>query len=306
MKCKQLMLSAVLIAALAGCKSQKRVLVVPPQASADIPYFAVRPEIKADDKSFMPDAKIGASLVKEAREWLGTPYLYGGETRSGADCSGFLMTVFKNVCGLSLPRNSAAQREYCVEIDKSRLSPGDLVFFTSSAGKGKVSHVGMYVGDGRIIHASTSRGVVESALQEKYYVTHYHSSGRVYAITYAATGGKIKSPKSAPESKEISLDDFVAASSKKAKADTAIVVETVVNRTVEVIDSASATVDSLRAIRPELPDSLPGPKVIINGRRVEVRAESVAPTAKSDTTAVDTTRKAEIRDSVRKAMNFGK
>lgn len=128
-------------------------------------------------------------LLEEARRWMGTSYRYGGSTRSGVDCSGLTSQIFVNALQIKLPRSSAQQSEYCRRIDRSELMEGDLVFFRTGS-KG-VSHVGMYVGDGRIIHSSTSRGVIVSSLDESYYRRTYHSSGRVeryYAMISGKTG----------------------------------------------------------------------------------------------------------------------
>ncbi len=181
---------ALVIAAvgLSSCKSHKSTVVRP---SASVSTVAPSlPRNAASNPAYSNDTRISKALVKQARSWIGTPYRYGGSSKSGTDCSGMLTVIFKDVAKLSLPRNSAAQQEYCFEVPKRNLEPGDLVFFTTSSRGGKVNHVGMYVGNGKIIHASSSRGVIESSLDEKYYVSHYHSSGRVYGITYAATGGR--------------------------------------------------------------------------------------------------------------------
>lgn len=119
-------------------------------------------------------------LVKEAKRWLGTRYKYGGHSRKGTDCSGMVMEVYRKVCNVSLPRSSREQQAYCKGISKKDLTKGDLVFFATGRGN-KVSHVGMYIGDGKIVHASTSKGVIISRLDDKYYVRTYHSSGRVLA-----------------------------------------------------------------------------------------------------------------------------
>ncbi|MGM9846658.1 MAG: C40 family peptidase [Muribaculaceae bacterium] len=119
------------------------------------------------------------AVVDEAYRWIGVPYKYAGESRKGTDCSGFVMTVYKDVCGIKLPRNSAKQAEYCKTIKKNELQPGDLVFFATGKSKTKVSHVGIYVGDGNIIHASTSRGVTVNNISENYYTKTYICSGRV-------------------------------------------------------------------------------------------------------------------------------
>lgn len=201
-----LILIILLVAGLASCKSHKanvvRVSGKPTAAATVTPAPAV-PKNAASKKDYANDKNISNELVKQARTWIGTPYRYGANTKKkGTDCSGLTMSLFKDVANLSLPRNSAAQCEYCFNVPRNSIQPGDLIFFTSSTRGGKVSHVGLYIGNGKMIHASTSRGVIESGLDEKYYASHYHSSGRVYGITYAATGNK--TPKSA-DAKDIQL-----------------------------------------------------------------------------------------------------
>ncbi len=121
-------------------------------------------------------------IVREARKWLGTPYRYGGVTRSGVDCSGLTMNLYSDVYGLKLPRSSAQQQQFALPINSRDLAPGDLVFFCTSGGP-NVSHVGLYIGSGKMIHASVSRGVIESSLDEKYYSQRFHSAGRIVSPT---------------------------------------------------------------------------------------------------------------------------
>lgn len=122
-----------------------------------------------------------SAIVKEAHKWLGTKYKYGGIDRSGVDCSGMVMRVYDKAAGVKLPRSSAQQREFCKSIRRKELAAGDLLFFATGRDKTRVSHVGIYIGDGKMIHASTSKGVITSSLNEKYYANKYHSSGRVTA-----------------------------------------------------------------------------------------------------------------------------
>ncbi len=149
-----------------------------------------RPQTKPEDKKHKPDtpaatSKMGKALVAAARKWIGTPYVYGGHSRKGTDCSGFLMEIFRECAGIDLPRSSSDQQAYCHPIEREDLAVGDLVFFSSKRSGSRVSHVGMYIGNGRMIHASSSRGVVEDDLSLQYYVTHFRGAGRVPLLATA-------------------------------------------------------------------------------------------------------------------------
>lgn len=149
-----------------------------------------------------PEAAVSERIVAEARTWLGTPYRYGGEERSGADCSGVVMKVYLAAAGVRLPRDSRSQRAFATVIDRDMLVPGDLLFFASKAGGEQVGHVGIYVGDDEFIHASSSRGVIVSRLGEPYYRRHYHSSGRVPGIKTAKDLKDLKDPKDFKDSND--------------------------------------------------------------------------------------------------------
>lgn len=129
-----------------------------------------------------PSGQLARALVDEARTWLGVPYVMGGADRNGADCSGFLVSVYRDVADIKLPRTTSQQREHCIPIDKDQLAAGDILFFSSKRSGGKVAHVAMYIGNGRMIHASSSRGVVEDDINLKYYIDHYLGSGRIPAL----------------------------------------------------------------------------------------------------------------------------
>lgn len=135
------------------------------------------------DSSF--DGKISSSiksLLKDAESYLGTPYKFGGNTSSGFDCSGFTVKVFQDN-NFSLPRRSSDQADAGKSIDIKTVKPGDLLFFATSGGS-RVSHVGIVhtiENDGEIkfIHASTSKGVIISSLNEKYWNKAYLHAQRV-------------------------------------------------------------------------------------------------------------------------------
>jgi len=112
--------------------------------------------------------------VEIARRMTGTPYVWGGQTPNGADCSGFVQEVYR-LCGHKLPR--LADEQYAVTFKVEEAQPGDLVFFTTYLPG--PSHVGIYVGERRFIHASSSGGVTESGLDENYYQTRYLGARRI-------------------------------------------------------------------------------------------------------------------------------
>lgn len=117
-------------------------------------------------------------LTTTASQYIGTPYVYGGTTTKGFDCSGFTQRVFSDL-GIKLNRTSSSQ--YSQGTAVSSLLPGDLVFFNTS-GKG-ISHVGIYIGDNQFIHSSTSDGVIISGLGENYWSKRYVGAKRVSTFT---------------------------------------------------------------------------------------------------------------------------
>ncbi|TVR40044.1 MAG: hypothetical protein EA394_08790 [Bacteroidia bacterium] len=116
-------------------------------------------------------------LIKEVAGWTGTPYRYGGNTRSGVDCSGFVWALYRDVYGTNIARTTRDQSIQSRRISRRNLQEGDLLFFRT---KGRsISHVGIYLGNGYFAHASKSRGVIVSSLTEDYYNKRFARGGRV-------------------------------------------------------------------------------------------------------------------------------
>jgi peptidoglycan DL-endopeptidase CwlO len=121
--------------------------LIPELAAAPAEAPAAPPPVAA------PPAKYGG-VVGIAMQYLGTPYVYGGASPSGFDCSGFVMYVYAQV-GVSLPHNAAAQYGHGTPVDRSQLQPGDLVFFNG------LGHNGIYIGGGSFIHSPHTGDVVK-------------------------------------------------------------------------------------------------------------------------------------------------
>ncbi len=109
--------------------------------------------------------------------WIGTPYEYGGEMRSGIDCSAFTREIFKTSASVDLPRTTEEQAKLGNPVEKEKLKFGDLIFFNTSGQN--PSHVGIYIGDDMFAHASVTSGVTLSSLYSSYYKKRYTEARRV-------------------------------------------------------------------------------------------------------------------------------
>ena len=149
-----------------GCASVPRA----PSPSAEISPEAVVESRPVDSQ--------GERLVRVAAGLIGTPYRFGGDTPGqGFDCSGLVFYSFDRL-GLEVPRTAEEQRHAAQVVALAQLSPGDLVFFRTSAHR--ADHVGIYAGDGKFIHSPHAGAVVSYAyLDDPYYRAHFVSAGRL-------------------------------------------------------------------------------------------------------------------------------
>jgi lipoprotein Spr len=115
-------------------------------------------------------------LIEHVHQWWAVPYRIGGNSKEGIDCSAFVQGLASEAYGLTLPRTSREQANFCKEISKQDLKEGDLVFFASGR---SISHVGMYISNNKFVHASTSMGVVISDLDEAYWSRRFVKAGRL-------------------------------------------------------------------------------------------------------------------------------
>ncbi len=165
-----------------------------PTAGADLAMWNVAPAIAHDAETAPTSPRhisrlqrfangiasrssaIATSLTRSAMRFIGTPYVFGGTRATGFDCSGYVQHVFA-MLGVRLPRTADAQFDAGRRIAKT-MHPGDLVFFHTYAPG--VSHVGIYLGNNRFIHSSSSHGVAISSLHDTYWAPRYLGAKRVF------------------------------------------------------------------------------------------------------------------------------
>lgn len=128
-----------------------------------------------------PDESLEArkKMIDYSRQFVGVPYLYGGASKNGMDCSGLIFTVANDAIGVKLPRSTSALYASVRIIKDSEKEPGDLVFFKTVGSK--ISHVGLYMGNNQFIHAASdgpNTGVIISSLKESYWKNTYAGAGR--------------------------------------------------------------------------------------------------------------------------------
>ena len=124
------------------------------------------------------------SVIGKARTYIGTPYEWGGNDRNGIDCSGLLVRSFESV-GIKLPRTTSQQIDLGKKVSLKKSKEGDLVFFAFGKSKRKVTHVGLVSNiknnsDIKFIHASSSKGVIETQLIRDYYINRIRKIKRVF------------------------------------------------------------------------------------------------------------------------------
>ncbi len=126
-----------------------------------------------------PDSATTPHLYYQVYDWLGARYKYAGTSKKGIDCSGFVSKMYSSVYCLQLIGGSADIFKTVLPVEKEELKEGDMVFFKIK--KGRISHVGIYLGNNKFAHASVHSGVIISDLNEDYYKKYFYKGGRILA-----------------------------------------------------------------------------------------------------------------------------
>ena len=154
---------------LLSCASSSRSVKYPP----DNGFSAVATN-QEQGNSVIPEDK----LRRIVASYLGVRYKTGGMDRHGFDCSGFVVVVFRELCRARLPRSTKELKRFGREVSRKDARPGDLVFVKGGAFN-SINHVGIYMGNGTFVHASSSKGIRYDRLDDEYYTNHFAMIRRV-------------------------------------------------------------------------------------------------------------------------------
>lgn len=200
-----LLMTAVVLCAFSGCTSMKKLLSTDLEEASDEDWIIgklyedeyvkespYRPAGNSGDGTYKAPAgaseaarslaairsrKDDKALYDALMPWMGVPYLYGGTTKKGVDCSAFVGAIYKTRYGIVLHRTANDIQQDVTFIKRSELKEGDILFFTNS--NNKVSHVGIYLKDATFVHSSTSSGVTLSRFDSGYWAKRIYRYGRV-------------------------------------------------------------------------------------------------------------------------------
>jgi cell wall-associated NlpC family hydrolase len=163
-----------LLITLTACSSTKNASLIGNSSIAPIGAGSKKGVLIGGSKAAKPSVE--SLLNQQYQSWQGVPYRYGGTSRAGIDCSAFVQITFQQQLNQHLPRTTAQQSLQGIAIKKSQLRSGDLVFFKTGI---RTRHVGIYLGDGHFLHASTNKGVTITPLNDHYWQRHYWQSRRL-------------------------------------------------------------------------------------------------------------------------------
>lgn len=162
---KLLLTSIVFIFLFTGCFSNSSV-ALNPKSNPNLEF-----------RDYEVNQKLYSQLLSHYKQWKGAPYKYGGTTKRGVDCSAFVQNAYRNAFKIRIPRTTKLQSQVGQEIGMADLQIGDLIFFKTGY---KTRHVGIYLGGGEFMHASTKKGVTISSLDNPYYIKQLWKIQRIF------------------------------------------------------------------------------------------------------------------------------
>ncbi|MGB4773895.1 MAG: NlpC/P60 family protein [Daejeonella sp.] len=173
---KKIIIAFLILFSFVTTQAQKSVKEVKPVAKTEDPDNLAT-EYFTQIMGVALSATSNLKLYQFVYDWIGTPYRFGGTSRKGIDCSAFSKEIYAKVFNTVIKRNSRDIFAMSMPINREDLQEGDLVFFKIKSRS--ITHMGIYLGNNRFAHASSSRGVVLSNLNENYYKRYFYKGGRL-------------------------------------------------------------------------------------------------------------------------------
>jgi hypothetical protein len=169
--------SLVLATALSSCHSHKKNISKSGDTAGETKHAVSKPAMVAGLLGIDEKEVRNKKLYQFVSDWYGVPYKYGGCDKSGTDCSCLTDNLYSSVYQKKLPRSATEMAKTCERIGSSSVNEGDLVFFKINSKE--VSHVGVVLRNNKFVHASTSRGVIISDINETYYKKYFYCFGKM-------------------------------------------------------------------------------------------------------------------------------
>src|SRR5579863_9376494 len=176
---KKIILAIVMCMSVIAAQSQTKTTSAPTTDKPNDEQDGLIKEYFSQIMGVAVSATSNVKLFQFVYDWVGTPYHFGGNSREGIDCSAFTKELYSKVFNLTIKRNSRDIFSMVSPVSKDDLQQGDLVFFKIHSRS--ISHVGIYLGNGRFAHAS-SRGVAISSLDDGYYNRYFYKGGRLLDV----------------------------------------------------------------------------------------------------------------------------
>lgn len=179
MRVLKLIPAFIVVATLSACSSQNANSRLANSSNTPLnksPSTSISQASQDEFESLVKNLDIKSKILDQYADWKGVAYRLGGNTKSGIDCSAFVQRTFRDQFGMDLPRSTSDQQFSGTKINRSKLQAGDLVLFKTGR---TMRHVGIYIGNDKFVHASTSSGVIVSEMSNVYWNKRFYAARRV-------------------------------------------------------------------------------------------------------------------------------
>ncbi|HCH49144.1 MAG TPA: bifunctional murein DD-endopeptidase/murein LD-carboxypeptidase [Proteus sp.] len=179
MRMLKLIPAFIVVATLSACSSQNANSRLANPSNTPLktsPSTSISQASQDEFESLVKNLDIKSKILDQYADWKGVAYRLGGNTKSGIDCSAFVQRTFRDQFGVELPRSTSDQQFSGTQVNRTKLQAGDLVLFKTGR---TMRHVGIYIGNDKFVHASTSSGVIVSEMSNTYWNNRFYAARRV-------------------------------------------------------------------------------------------------------------------------------